>query len=304
MKTRYTLSLVLLSLLCLACSQHDKPSQEDLSAFIVDRYSMVPAVPRSIEILETQNVGDKVEPVVKSRIKSQWEFDSDLYAPISDGDIIVYDESDVWRVKGAIAEIFMIAISTREADEWQHKIKVESIKVKRSKLLTGEDEKQILEMLETRERPAGRVKQEDMPESAVMAGGVEHKKMVDRWYHESKQRDFQKAAEVEKKFASNDLAWVMSKGKDVYSINCAACHEANGQGIPGIFPAIAGSTIVTGAVSDHIDIVLNGKAGTAMQAYGEQLNAVDLAAVITYERNGFGNNTGDMVKPGDIAAAK
>ena len=54
----------------------------------------------------------------------------------------------------------------------------------------------------------------------------------------------------------------------------------------------------------HIQIVKHGKTGTAMQAFGEQLNAVDLAAVITYERNDFGNNTGDVVQPADIAAAK
>jgi len=97
---------------------------------------------------------------------------------------------------------------------------------------------------------------------------------------------------------------LMAKGEAVYNTSCAACHQANGQGIPGVFSPIAGSPIATGDVGAHIDIVVNGKAGTAMQAFGEQLNAVDLAAVITYERNGFGNNTGDMVQPADIAAAK
>ena len=58
------------------------------------------------------------------------------------------------------------------------------------------------------------------------------------------------------------------------------------------------------AVAGHIDIVLNGKAGTAMQAFAGQLNDVDLAAVITYERNGFGNNVGDMVQPSEIKAAR
>ena len=97
---------------------------------------------------------------------------------------------------------------------------------------------------------------------------------------------------------------LMAKGEAVYNTNCAACHQANGQGIPGVFKPIAGSPIATGDVAAHVDIVLHGKAGTAMQAFGEQLNAVDLAAVITFERNGFGNNTGDMVQPADIAAAK
>jgi len=97
---------------------------------------------------------------------------------------------------------------------------------------------------------------------------------------------------------------LMAKGEAAYNTNCAACHQANGAGIPGVFPAIAGSAIATGDVAAHIDIVVNGKAGTAMQAFGEQLNAVDLAAIITYERNAYGNSTGDMVQPADVVAAK
>ncbi|MCG6899680.1 MAG: cytochrome c oxidase subunit II [Gammaproteobacteria bacterium] len=97
---------------------------------------------------------------------------------------------------------------------------------------------------------------------------------------------------------------LMSKGEAAYNTNCAACHQANGAGIPGVFPALAGSAIATGEVGAHIDIVVHGKAGTAMQAFGEQLGAVDLAAIITYERNAFGNNTGDMVQPADVVAAK
>ena len=97
---------------------------------------------------------------------------------------------------------------------------------------------------------------------------------------------------------------LMARGESVYNTNCAACHQVNGEGIPGVFKPIAGSPVAIGDAATHIDVVVNGVAGTAMQAFGEQLNAVDLAAVITYERNGFGNNAGDMVQPADIAAAK
>ena len=96
----------------------------------------------------------------------------------------------------------------------------------------------------------------------------------------------------------------MANGEKLFSAHCAACHQANGAGIPGVFPAMTGSAIATGDVAAHIDIIVHGKAGTAMQAFGEQLSAVDLAAVITYERNGLGNSVGDMVQPADVVAAK
>ncbi|MGB5440006.1 MAG: cytochrome c, partial [Gammaproteobacteria bacterium] len=90
----------------------------------------------------------------------------------------------------------------------------------------------------------------------------------------------------------------------VYNTNCAACHMPNGAGIPGVFPAMTGSPITTGPIAGHIDIIINGKPGTAMQAFGAQLNDVDIAAVITYERNRLGNSVGDMLQPSAIAAAR
>ena len=97
---------------------------------------------------------------------------------------------------------------------------------------------------------------------------------------------------------------LMAKGEEVYGTFCVACHQANGQGVPGAFPALAGGVVATGPVEDHLNIVLNGKAGTAMAPFGAQLNDVDLAAVITYERNAWGNDTGDLVQPADIKAAR
>ncbi len=112
------------------------------------------------------------------------------------------------------------------------------------------------------------------------------------------------AAAADAATATLTMDELMATGEAAYNKTCAACHQANGQGIPGVFPAIAGSAIAKGDVAGHMDIVLNGKAGTAMQAFGEQLGTVDLAAVITYQRNAFGNDTGDMVQPADVAAAK
>ena len=112
------------------------------------------------------------------------------------------------------------------------------------------------------------------------------------------------AAAADAATATLTMDELMARGEAAYNKTCAACHQANGAGIPGVFPAIAGGPIATGDVAGHIDIVVNGKAGTAMQAFGEQLSAVDLAAIITYERNAFGNDRGDMVQPADVAAAK
>jgi cytochrome c oxidase subunit 2 len=97
---------------------------------------------------------------------------------------------------------------------------------------------------------------------------------------------------------------LMEKGAQVYGTFCVACHQANGQGLPPAFPALTGGAIATGPIEGHIERVMNGKAGTAMAAFGPQLGDVDLAAVITYERNALGNSVGDMVQPKDIKALR
>ena len=67
---------------------------------------------------------------------------------------------------------------------------------------------------------------------------------------------------------------------------------------------MTGSKIATGDIKAHLDIVLHGKANTAMQAFGSQLSDADIAAVITFERNGLGNSVGDMLQPADVKAAR
>ena len=100
------------------------------------------------------------------------------------------------------------------------------------------------------------------------------------------------------------LADLMKHGEDVFTKNCAACHQANGKGIPGVFPALDGSKIATGPKIEHIKIVVNGKAGTAMAAFGKQLSDTDIAAVITYERNSWSNKTGEAIQPSEIKAER
>ncbi|MBQ0713013.1 MAG: cytochrome c oxidase subunit II [Porticoccus sp.] len=106
---------------------------------------------------------------------------------------------------------------------------------------------------------------------------------------------------TKKTFTLDEL---MAAGEEAYNRSCASCHMANGEGIPGVFPGLKGSAVATGDISKHLDVVVNGVAGTAMQAFGGQLSEVDLAAIITYERNAWGNDTGDAVQPIDVLKFK
>lgn len=128
--------------------------------------------------------------------------------------------------------------------------------------------------------------------------------------------DRQKAA-ARAAAGSADRTWsrdeLVEAGKDVYAKQCIACHQAGGEGMPPAFPALAGSKVVKGPLfgmdgkpvrDGHIDRVMNGKPGTAMQAFRNSLSDTELAAVITYERNSFGNNAGDMVQPAQIKALR
>lgn len=107
--------------------------------------------------------------------------------------------------------------------------------------------------------------------------------------------------------ASTDKTWSMdellSKGKALYETKCAACHQVNGMGLPPAFPALNGSAITNGPIADHLHIVLNGKPDTAMQPWGS-LNDLEIAAIVTYERNTWDNKTGDVVQPVAVKQAR
>lgn len=118
-----------------------------------------------------------------------------------------------------------------------------------------------------------------------------------QWVTDQKAGSELAAADALRAWSQEEL---VANGEQVYAANCAACHQVNGEGIPGTFPAIKGSPVATGAVDAHIDIVMNGKAGTAMQAFAAQLDDTDIAAVVTYQRNALGNAAGDTVQPADI----
>jgi cytochrome c oxidase subunit 2 len=108
------------------------------------------------------------------------------------------------------------------------------------------------------------------------------------------------AADPAKQWNAEELH---AQGAKVFAANCQACHQATGMGVPGTFPALAGSKVVTGPKEEQIKLVLTGKQGTAMRAFKE-LSDVEIASVVTYTRNNWTNKTGDMATPAEVKAQR
>ena len=121
----------------------------------------------------------------------------------------------------------------------------------------------------------------------------------------SKKEEAIKLAELTEKEWS--LAELTQRGEGVYQKNCVACHQMNGEGLPPIFPALAGSDIVMFDKGRNVEILMEGVQGAAMQSFANQLSEVDMAAVITYTRQAWGNaenGDGEYVVPSDIVEYK
>jgi cytochrome c oxidase subunit 2 len=119
----------------------------------------------------------------------------------------------------------------------------------------------------------------------------------DAWYAERLVAEEARKEALSKTFTEDEL---MATGEQVYNTYCASCHQPNGKGVPPVFPAIDGSAIAQGPRDAHLDIIVNGKYGTAMQAFGKQLDAAQIAAVTHYQRHSWSNDTGDVTQPRDV----
>jgi len=129
---------------------------------------------------------------------------------------------------------------------------------------------------------------------------VKSKEDYAKWAGEQKQKVAAAADDPGKAWDVKDL---VAAGEKVFAANCAACHQASGKGVPGAFPALDGSKVVNGPKAAQVALVLNGKPGTAMAAW-KQLSDAEIAAVITYTRNSWGNRTGEALQPSEIKAAR
>ncbi|MHB1943201.1 MAG: cytochrome c oxidase subunit II [Acidiferrobacteraceae bacterium] len=144
-----------------------------------------------------------------------------------------------------------------------------------------------------------------------------------RWVRKEQAAQAKQVAETSATMTKGAL---LAHGKKVFQNNCSVCHQATGLGIPGTFPPIAAGhpfqappqmtqaiqkrgfykngVVVIGPVANHIQIVLHGIPDTPMPAFASQLSDIDIAAVITYERNSFGNHTGDVIQPNEVRNAR
>lgn len=108
--------------------------------------------------------------------------------------------------------------------------------------------------------------------------------------------------------AARAKTWTMEElmpiGQDVFDTHCATCHERDGAGQGAKYPALIASEIVMGDMAGHLDRVMNGVADTEMQAWAPQLSDLEIAAVITYERNSWGNDRGDIIQPITVYEAR
>ncbi|HKA42259.1 MAG TPA: cytochrome c oxidase subunit II [Burkholderiales bacterium] len=121
-----------------------------------------------------------------------------------------------------------------------------------------------------------------------------------QWVAEQKKKTAAQADDPGKSWTLDELK---ARGEKVYAANCVACHQANGMGVPKTFPALDGSKVVKGPKPDHVGTVLNGKPGTAMAPF-KHLSDVEIAAVVTYERNAWSNKSGDMVSPAEVKSLR
>ena len=133
---------------------------------------------------------------------------------------------------------------------------------------------------------------------------VVEKQEYNDWVLAKKEEAIKLAELTEKEWS---LAELTERGEGVYQKNCVACHQMNGEGLPPIFPALAGSDIVMFDKNRNVEILMEGVQGAAMQSFANQLSEVDMAAVITYTRQAWGNaenGDGAYVVPSDIVEYK
>ena len=146
-----------------------------------------------------------------------------------------------------------------------------------------------------------------MPITVIVKSDAEYADWVEKsktkWSTQAPAATPVAAAPAEDDNKTFNMAEAKDKGEKIYNANCVACHQATGKGMPPAFPPLAGSKVVLGASDQQIGVLLNGRPGTAMQSFA-QLSNSEIAAVITFTKNSFGNSVGKVIQPADVKAAR
>jgi cytochrome c oxidase subunit 2 len=135
-----------------------------------------------------------------------------------------------------------------------------------------------------------------MPVVVNVVSDDEYKKWVDG-----------KKKEMAAKADDPSRVWTLDelkqRGEKVYAANCVVCHQSNGKGLPGAYPALDGAKSVLGPKQAQIQIILNGR--NAMPPWKGVLNDTEIAAVTTYTRNSWSNKAAEnIVQPAEVAALR
>ncbi|MEI6737425.1 MAG: cytochrome c oxidase subunit II [Pseudomonadota bacterium] len=141
-----------------------------------------------------------------------------------------------------------------------------------------------------------------MPITVVVKSETDYAKWVgeakDKWGNK-KTAVAESAAPAEDYAKVYSMAEMKTAGEKIYTANCVACHQATGKGSPPTFPPLSGSKIVLGPIDAQINVLLNGRPGTAMASFA-RLTDTEIAAVMTYTKNSWDNNVGKVVQPADV----
>jgi cytochrome c oxidase subunit 2 len=120
------------------------------------------------------------------------------------------------------------------------------------------------------------------------------------WVAAEQKKIAAKADDPSKVWALADLS---TRGEKIYNANCAVCHRPDGKGAGPIKPLDGSPVVLSDDKLAQIKILLNGANNGAMPPW-KQLSDTDLAAVITYTKNNWGNKTGQVVQPAEVLAAR
>lgn len=121
------------------------------------------------------------------------------------------------------------------------------------------------------------------------------------WVEQMKAAQAETAALDHKRWRQEEL---LARGEQLYRRDCATCHKDNGEGVAGIFPALAGNPVAIGPLTEYLDVLLRDSKDHSLAALRERLSDADIAAVVTYNRQAWGNRGEDIVQPADVAVAR